>query len=59
MTFLFLVQKVSFFISFCFFFGFSKFDVKFGRGSKFSNLQQVGDFSIFGSIFWGGEGHKI
>ena len=27
----------------------SKFDVKLGWGSKFSHLQQVGDFSIFGS----------
>ena len=26
-----------------------KFEVKLGLGSKFSNLLQVGDFSIFGS----------
>ena len=56
--FFFWFQKCHFFF-FLFFLWIFKIWCQAGPGSKFSNLQQVGDFSIFGSFFWGVEGHKI
>ena len=42
-------QYLSFVFSLGFFFGVSIFMSSWGSGQKFSNLQQVGDFSILGS----------